>query len=478
MAQINEVAVGTPGVYVDEIAFFPPTVNQVETAVPAFIGYTRKAEDDRGESLINKPTKVFSLQGYERYFGGPENQCGIQVTVHQTAVGSSLTSLSVRAELAADSPSKFKLYDSIRLYFANGGGPCYVVSVASTDTGIAVGPMEAGLNALTTCDEPTIIVLPDGLSLTKDEYYGLIGTAIDQCALRQDRFTLVDVYAEANGAMETIAAFRSDFTKSDNLNFAAAYYPYLKTTLTYTYNDTDVAVVIVTNGIAADAVPLGSLKIKHTAIYNLCVETIDDTLHPTLAPSAAMAGIYARVDGLKGVWKAPANVMLNAVSGLSDPISEAVQGLMNIDAVTGKSVNAIRAFQGKGYLVWGARTLAGNDSEWRYVNVRRLAITVEKSARKAAMQFVFEPNDANTWTKLRAMLDNYLLCLWRRGALVGNNPEHAFYVRCGLHQTMTVQDVNNGKLIVEIGMAVVRPAEFVILRFAIRMRTRNSQGVK
>src|SRR3546814_6615547 len=111
-------------------------------------------------------------------------------------------------------------------------------------------------------------------------------------------------------------------------------------------------------------------------------------------------------------------------------------------------------------IVWGARTLAGNDNEWRYVNVRRLFITVEESAKKATMQFVFEPNDANTWVKLRAMLENYLTLLWRQGALAGSKPAHAFYVRCGLNQTMTAQDILEGKLIVEIGMAAVCPAEF------------------
>src|SRR5690606_39691275 len=124
-----------------------------------------------------------------------------------------------------------------------------------------------------------------------------------------------------------------------------------------------------TNGPAASAVKLETFKTTRTAICNLCVATINTALSPSLPPVAAMAGIYARVDGTRGVWKAPANVSVNSVYGLSANISDAEQGAMNIDATTGKSVNAIRSFQGKGFLVWGARTLAGNDNEWRYVNV-------------------------------------------------------------------------------------------------------------
>jgi hypothetical protein len=187
-------------------------------------------------------------------------------------------------------------------------------------------------------------------------------------------------------------------------------------------------------------------------------------------PGGAIAGVYAAVDGTKGVWKAPANVPLNTVIEPLVNIDNNMQDDLNVDANGGKSINAIRSFFGKGTLVWGARTLAGNDNEWRYVPVRRLFITVEESARKATESFVFEPNDANTWVKVRALLENYLTVLWRQGALAGAKPEHAFFVKCGLGQTMTAQDILEGRLIVEIGMAAVRPAEFIILRFMHKLQ--------
>jgi Bacteriophage tail sheath protein len=120
-------------------------------------------------------------------------------------------------------------------------------------------------------------------------------------------------------------------------------------------------------------------------------------------------------------------------------------------------------------LVWGARTLAGNDNEWRYVSVRRFFIFVEESTKKATEQFTFEPNDANTWVKVQAMIENFLTTQWRAGALQGIKPEHAFYVAVGLGKTMTPLDILEGRMIVEIGMAAVRPAEFIILRFSHKM---------
>ncbi|WP_057938973.1 phage tail sheath family protein [Algoriphagus resistens] len=462
MSQINESAIKTPGVYINEIPLFPPSVAQVETAIPAFIGYTKDATNEIGESLENIPTKIFSLKEYETYFGNAESEEGISISI-------------VRETLASDAtitdPSDFTMYYNLRMYFMNGGGPCYIISIGSTTATPDPLAYENGLLACEAEDEPTLIVFPDAVNtLDEGDYYTLISLAIDKCALLQDRFTLLDVHTPGTNNTTTISDFRSAFTKNDSLNYAAVYYPFLKTTFDFEFDEADVDVIINTGGVDAAAVPLSTLRTGETAIYNAGIAKIREKLSPTLPPSSAMAGVYAKVDASRGVWKAPANVSLNAVYDLTAKISDAEQGGMNIDPTTGKSVNAIRMFHGKGFLVWGARTLAGNDNEWRYINVRRFFIMVEESSKKATMQFVFEPNDANTWVKLRAMLENYLTLLWRQGALAGAKPEHAFYVRCGLGQTMTAQDILEGRLIVEIGMAAVRPAEFIILRFSHKMQ--------
>jgi phage tail sheath protein FI len=158
------------------------------------------------------------------------------------------------------------------------------------------------------------------------------------------------------------------------------------------------------------------------------------------------------------------------VVGPAQKINADQQARLNTDPDSGKSINAIRSFTGKGTLIWGARTLAGNDNEWRYISVRRLFSMVEESAKKASFFAVFEPNDASTWLKVRGMIESYLYTLWQQGALAGPSPKAAYYVRVGLGTTMTTDDVNNGKMKIEIGLAAVRPAEFIVLSFSHKLQ--------
>lgn len=186
----------------------------------------------------------------------------------------------------------------------------------------------------------------------------------------------------------------------------------------------------------------------------------------TLPPSAAMAGIYARVDVDRGVWKAPANVSVSSTIRPVIKINADEQENMNVDSISGKSVNAIRQFTGQGTLVWGARTMKGNDNEWRYVPVRRLFIFIEQSLKRATEFAVFEPNVPDTWGKVSSMADSFLRGLWQDGALAGATPEQAYFIQIGEGITMTKDDILEGRMIVKIGLAAVRPAEFVILSFS------------
>jgi phage tail sheath protein FI len=248
------------------------------------------------------------------------------------------------------------------------------------------------------------------------------------------------------------------------------------TVLDYSYDEAAVGLTHVAagggaganNGLNLDDLVDPTNAAASNQLYEAAKAAIRD-LPLTMPPSPALAGVYAKVDADRGVWKAPANVALVAVTRPTIEFSNVQNDGMNIDPTAGKSVNAIRPFTGKGVLVWGARTLAGNDNEWRYVNVRRFFIFAEESIKKATDQFTFEPNDTNTWVKVQAMIENFLTVQWRAGALQGIKPEHAFYVAVGLGKTMTALDILEGRMIVEIGLAVVRPAEFIILRFSHKM---------
>jgi uncharacterized protein len=197
--------------------------------------------------------------------------------------------------------------------------------------------------------------------------------------------------------------------------------------------------------------------------YSAILNGLSGTMN-TIPPSGAIAGIYADTDAKRGVWKAPANVSVSGIDGFTADINDKEQQTMNVHE-TGKSINALRAFTGRGKLVWGARTLDGNSNDWRYVNVRRLANMIEESSKKACMSFVFEPNVKQTWVNVKGMISNYLTTLWGDGALAGAKPEDAFFVSVGLNETMTSDDINNGRMIVKIGYAPSRPAEFIVLEF-------------
>ncbi|MDQ3110689.1 MAG: phage tail sheath subtilisin-like domain-containing protein, partial [Bacteroidota bacterium] len=201
------------------------------------------------------------------------------------------------------------------------------------------------------------------------------------------------------------------------------------------------------------------------SIYKAIIKGLEDAA-TEMPPSGAVAGVYAATDRDRGVWKAPANVSLASVVAPTNTFTASQLDALNIDVNAGKSINAIRSFTGKGTLIWGARTLAGNDNEWRYIPVRRFYNMVEESIKKSTYWAVFEPNSANTWVKVKGMIDNYLTNKWKDGALVGAKPDDAFFVKIGLGTTMSAQDILEGRMHVEIGMAVVRPAEFIILKFS------------
>jgi uncharacterized protein len=635
----------TPGVYVEEIPKLPPSVAQVETAIPAFIGYTQIAKNLASGDLNKVPKRIGSLVEYEQYYGYGPSPAVAEVNINDT-----------NTFVSATVSNTFYLYDSLRMFYANGGGDCYIVSVGDYTVTPDDTDFAAGINAIAKHTEPTILLFPDAVSLSDDDIANVQAAALTQCQDLQDRVTVMDVKeTDTKGA-----TFRNK-VGINNLSYGAVYTPWLKVNLPKNVTYKDVKEVIYRSGISvhldgltadteiqtaiqdlnkafADvdnitaktkllSPPNGNLKTaldalsatftgiggnsnanlkavfgfyysiaaqidryikaadpavltlailkadviaavgsnfkptfkkvvgletetaakiasytatntattfveaswagvigvaatslipasvtadadKRQTVFNLLIpyfdelnqayltlvagaattytKKLDESLAlrfpayksilagvgnsmTTMPPSGAVVGVYAATDRTRGVWKAPANISLNNVVSPSVVFTKIELENLNVDAVAGKSINAIRPFLGKGTLIYGARTLAGNDNEWRYISVRRFFNMVEESSKNATEAFVFEPNDANTWVKVQAMLENFLTTLWRQGALQGIKPEHAFYVAVGLGKTMTALDILEGRMIVEIGMAVVRPAEFIILRFSHKM---------
>lgn len=215
---------------------------------------------------------------------------------------------------------------------------------------------------------------------------------------------------------------------------------------------------------------VGPTAASHVAVYHPRLRVPDpQRKNGTLAvaPCGAVAGLIARTDATRGVWKAPAGIeaTLSGATGLVQDLNDATQGPLNA-----AGLNGLRTFAGKGVLVWGARTLAGADSvgsEWKYLPVRRLALHVQQSVVASTGWVVFEPNDEPLWTRLRAAVQDFLSGIWRQGGLMGQKPDEAFFVRCD-RSTMTAADIAAGRVQLLIGLAALKPAEFVALKLTLQ----------
>lgn len=405
----------TPGVYTNETGTVASSIPPIATAVPAWIGYTEKAAKG-GKPLNSLPLKISSIAEYEMIFGGP--------------AASGLKKGVVKTPAATGSDHRFFLFPSLELYFANGGTACYIVSIGNYDVRPAATDFLKGITALETEQEPTLLLAPDAMLLAAPGCFQVQQQMLNHCAAFPNRFAILDIpdgfQARTGDADDVIDIFRKNINQ--NLSRGAAYYPWVYTNIQA--------------GKASGLLP----------------------------PSGAIAGVYCATDQQFGVFKAPANVALSRVTALSVPISDAQQEDLNVPT-DGKAVNAIRNFPGHGNMVWGARTLDGNSNEWRYISVRRTVMYIEQSIKNTLNQFVFSANDGTTWATVVATINNFLAGLWQQGGLLGAQAKDAFGVQVGLGITMTQQDITNGFMRVNVLVAPVRPAEFIVLTFQQEMAT-------
>jgi len=492
----------TPGVYIEEKNAFPSSITAVATAVPVFIGYTQKAERN-GKSLLHKPTRITSFAEYLEHFGSgfkprftlAEPDPKVKQETFRINGKDTIVKLNDR--------NTAYMYSAIRLFYANGGSVCYILSVGeygSTPDGFDISAddfigSDSKPNAFTILEketEPTLIVLPDAIALGEDCYTTIYTQVLNHCAAMQSRFGIFDLAKQlpSDTTDTVVGAFREKIGVNF-LNYGAAYYPWLKTAIVQpdevSFENLDASVDLETL-LPEPAAALIVKKFKentapdeHTKknfhqslkaaspTYTHVLEEIRALLNE-LPPSAAMAGIYTTVDNSRGVWKAPANVSVSAVNAPAVNISNEEQKSLNVDIMAGKSINVIRPFPGIGTLVWGARTLDGNSQDWRYINVRRTLIMIEQSVKLATRTYVFEPNDATTWLSLKTMISSFLENLWKQGALAGAAPAQAFDVQVGLGATMTPQDILDGLMLVTVKVALTRPAEFIVITFQQQMQ--------
>ncbi len=295
--------------------------------------------------------------------------------------------------------------DPLVLTLAGGSNGSVLTATADAFLGKDDGPgKRTGLQAFLENNNVSVMAVP---GITAPEVQSSL---IGFCENKKSCFAILDVPIELKKTND-VANFRDMYDST----YAAMYHPWLE---------------------------MYDAGAKHSAYF---------------PPSGAMAGIYARTDTSRGVHKAPANEVVNGCTGLSCAYNEGEQDILNPIGV-----NLIRAFTGRGIRVWGARTISSNGL-WKYLNVRRLFIYIEESIKANTNWVVFEPNSQVLWGRVTRTIESFLATCWRDGALMGTSPSEAFFVECG-PTTMTQDDIDNGRLICQIGIAPVKPAEFVIFR--------------
>jgi len=510
-----------PGVYVEEVPSSQKVLTAAPTAVAAFVGFTERGPSDEKDPQGLSPRLVTSWSQFESLYGSFAPGCVLPLSVYgyfanggsiayicripnsepagqpsklalpasDRALGQPLLIESLEADAdiavevttddvgadAADGPAPFTLTVYLdgapvetfpNLDFSSGAQNVKTV-VNKTSTRIKVdltldksadlaqqlelvkpgrytlekaAPVpvpvngrkfagsesaRSGINGLAVADDVTMVVVPDLVTAaTKQDgsidlgLWKSVQTAlISHCEQHGNRMALLD--APPNMTPQEIKEWRSDTAMYDTA-YAALYYPWIK----------------VEN-------PIGS----------------NGNSEVFIPPSGHIAGVWARTDDERGVWKAPANDTIRGVLDIERSVTQNEQSLLNPIGI-----NCIRPFGTRGIRIWGARTLA-SDSDWRYINVRRLFNMIEATILEGTQYAVFEPNDVDLWEGVKRTLNAFLRGLWSAGALFGTSVDQAFYVKCDA-ETNPPESIDEGKLVVEVGIAPVKPAEFVVFRIS------------
>src|SRR6266480_541265 len=391
----------TPGVYIEEVSTGPRPIEAVGTSVAGFVGV---APD--GAKHVNEPMWFDNWTQFTREFVSPGN---------------------------ASTPLAHAVFG----FFQNGGGRCCVVNVGVDNSIVGDGQGRKGLEVLEESDEIAIVAAPGYMDA--ESYDALLS----HCEKMKDRVAILDAPPQVSkiDALTKVATAPAKAKKS--------------------------------RGASEDTKPSGEAKSEADALrprqsdggwgaYYFPHITVRDPLSPKdlvdVPPSGHIAGIYARSDATRGVHKAPANEAVRGALNVTYRVTREEQATLNPSGV-----NCIRLFPGEGIRVYGARTLAESSSEWRYLNVRRLFNMVEESIARSTRWVVFEPNDRPLWKAIRRDVSAFLTMIWRQGALMGRTPDEAFFVQCD-EETNPPEVIDAGTVVTVVGIAPVKPAEFVIFR--------------
>lgn len=450
-----------PGVYIEEDATPAMSVSPGATAIPLFIGRFNPLKPE----LAGVITRVSSWLDYSTQFDTSISSSA-SVTITSTLVENAPESLDSstdsdksvkrRAKGVMREEEKGYIYEieeieisesiasiALQLYFQNGGGPCYLYPLEKADDAKQLAALPELIDEV---GEITLLASPESNETYRNTVYGALASSLSQ-------FKGYFLLADSSGGQAPSGVSGSAHV--------AVYYPDIVVPYVREIDDADVTIEGYVDGNEKAITTLAELRASNAVLAKSIDEYLDKKAATPLLipPSSLMAGVYCKTDRERGVWKAPANVVINGLSDISVRVTDEQQGEMNL-----AGINVIRHFSDRGFVVWGGRTQQ-DDDDWRYISVRRLFDAAERDIKKALRPMLFEPNSQPTWKRVQTAIDNYLYSLWQQGGLAGNKVEEAYFVHVGKGITMTQDDINQGKMIIHIGMAAVRPAEFIILKF-------------
>jgi hypothetical protein len=403
------LTLNTPGIYVEEVAGGRHPIQPVGTSTPGFVGQAPLVD-----AYVNEPQAINNWSEFKQKF------------------------------MPHEDPRSNDLSNAIFGCFENGGGRCFVVNTGVDDT------LTDGLAALATYDEVAIVAAPGRSDPASHQ------ALIDHCEKLKDRVAILDPPEEVRD-IELLTQVGTVVAPPRRRRAAGA----------EGEAPAEGADAAGPRGAGDEGPRAGGLKPAQSdggygAFYFpwlTVMDPIEDTL-VNVPPSGHMAGIWARTDATRGVHKAPANESVRGALNLTYRLTRDEQGVLN-DA----GVNCLRLFAREGIRVWGARTIGDPNGEWRYLNVRRLFNMVEESIAEGTNWIVFEPNDRTLWKHIRRDVGAFLTRVWRDGALMGRTPEEAFFVKCD-EETNPPEEIDAGRVTALIGLAPVKPAEFVIFRIS------------
>jgi phage tail sheath protein FI len=483
-----------PGVYVEEVPSSQKVLSAAPTAVAAFVGFTERAPtDDPNDPQGLAPRLVTSWQQFEALYGSFAPGCVLPLSVYgYFANGGSIAYICrVPHTDPSGKPAALALPAADRAL----GSPLKIESVdPDANITIDIATEDGGADAPDGPAPFTLTVLLNGEPVEQfpNLEFGAgdrnVKTVVNKTSTKIKVDVALDKDVDLSSQLELLKPGRYNLEKAEPIKvevngrkFAGS--ESARAGINGLAVADDVTMVIVPDLITAatkedGSVDLNLWKAVQTALISHCEQNgnrmavldappgmnphpigVNGNAEVFIPPSGHIAGVWARTDETRGVWKAPANDTIRGVLDIERTVTQNEQALLNPIGI-----NCIRPFGTRGIRIWGARTLS-SDSDWRYINVRRLFNMVEATIHDGTQWAVFEPNDMALWEGVKRTLTGFLRGLWSAGALFGATPEQAFYVKCDA-ETNPPESIDEGKLVVEVGIAPVKPAEFVIFRIS------------